>query len=108
MDQNKLREQLLEAKQELEKRVTTIHSHARRPLDPDSSEQAAQLGNVEVVSALETEAVEELASIDAALQRLDNGNYGVCISCGEAISEQRLAIRPESVECVECAELPSA
>jgi DnaK suppressor protein len=108
MDQDKLKSQLLEAKAKLEKRVTTIHNHARKPLEADSSEQAAQLGNVAVVSALETEATQELADIDAALQRIKDGTYGICDTCGENISEQRLAVRPESFECVECAELPPA
>ena len=108
MDQNKLKKQLLDAKAELEERVATIHAHARKPLEANSAEQAAQLGNVEVVSAIETEAVEELASIKAAMQRLNNGSYGVCVSCGETISEQRLEVRPASLECVDCAELPSA
>jgi len=97
---------LLDAKAELEKRVATIHRHARNPLDANSAEQAAQLGNVEVVSALETEAREELVDIKAAIQRLELGNYGICTSCGEAIGAQRLAARPESLECMDCAELP--
>ena len=108
MDQDSIRKQLLDAKSVLEKRIATIHSHARDPLDADSAEQAAQLGNVEVVAALETEAVEELASIDSALRRLDDGNYGICVTCGEDISSQRLAARPASLECVDCAELPPA
>jgi len=107
MDQEKLRKQLLDAKAELEKRVATIHAQARKPLEANSAEQAAELGNIEVVSALENEAIEELASISAAMQRLEKGNYGVCVSCGEEIGEQRLAVRPESLECVDCAELPS-
>lgn len=107
MDKNKLKQQLLDTKAELETRVATIHAHARKPLEANSAEQAAQLGNVEVVSALEAEAVEELASIEAAMQRMENDNYGICISCGESISEQRLVIRPASLECVDCAELPS-
>ena len=105
MEQEKIKQLLLTAKQELEKRVTTIHDHARRPLNADSSEQAAELGNVAVVSALESEAVEELADIDAALQRIENGSYGICTACGEAISEQRLEARPESTDCVDCANL---
>jgi len=105
MNQEKLKQQLLQDKAELAKRVTTIHDHARKPLEADSSEQAAQLGNVQVVSALETEAVEEIAEIDAALQRIENGAYGVCSSCGESISEARLTVRPASIECVDCAEL---
>ena len=108
MDQEKLRKQLLDEKAELEKRVAMIHAQARKPLEANSTEQAAELGNVEVVSALESEAIEELASIGAAMQRLENGSYGVCISCGEEIGEQRLAVRPASLECVDCAELPSS
>ena len=107
MDQDKVRTELLDAKAVLEKRIAMIHDHARKPLDADSAEQAAQLGNVEVVTALETEAFEDLASIDAALKRLEEGSYGVCSSCGEDIGEQRLAVRPESLECVDCADLPS-
>ncbi len=108
MDQDSIRKQLLDAKAILEKRVATIHNHARNPLDADSAEQAAQLGNVEVVAALESEAVEELASIDSALRRLDDGKYGVCMTCGDDISSKRLAVRPASLECVDCAELPPA
>jgi len=107
MDQNKLKKRLLDAKAELEERVATIHAHARKPLEANSTEQAAQLGNVEVVSAIETEAFEELASINAAIQRLNTGSYGICISCDENISEQRLEARPASLECVDCAELSS-
>ncbi len=103
-----IRESLLQHKAELEKRVRIIHEHARDPLDADSSEQAAQLGNVAVVTALETEAKEELAAIDAALQRLAAGTYGDCISCGEPISTERLKARPASLECLDCAELRQA
>jgi len=106
MNQDKVRKQLLSAKAELEKRIAMIHDHARKPLNADSAEQAAQLGNVEVVSALETEAVEELAHINAALKRIEAGNYGICVTCGEKISAERLAIRPASLECMDCAELP--
>ena len=88
-----IRERLMQEKRDLEKRVDKIHAHARDPLEADSSEQAAQLGNVAVVSALETEAVEEIAEIEAALQRLDQGGYGICVSCGEDINPQRLEAR---------------
>lgn len=102
---DRIRELLLQHKEELEKRVATIHDHARNPLDADSGEQAAQLGNVAVVSALENEAIQELADIGSALQRLEAGRYGICTSCGEDISTERLMARPASAECVDCAEL---
>jgi len=103
-----VRARLMAAKAELSSRVDRIHEHARNPLEADSSEQAAQLGNVQVVSALESEAVEQLAEIDAALQRLELGQYGRCLDCGEPISEGRLEAMPAATLCVSCAESPDA
>lgn len=98
-----IRARLLASKSELQKRVSTIYEHARNPLDQDSAEQAAQLGNVAVVSALEAEAVSQLGEIDAALKRLDVGTYGICVSCGEPIGEARLNARPAATQCLDCA-----
>lgn len=106
-EQEQLRAKLVTQKRELETRVNRIHEHAREPLDADSSEQAAQLGNVEVVSALENEAVQEIAQIDGALRRLEAGSYGTCITCGEEISTKRLEAWPVSAECLDCAETSS-
>jgi DnaK suppressor protein len=104
-DEERIRNLLLKNKAELEKRVNTIHSHARDPLEADSGEQAAQLGNVAVVAALEKEAVQELTDIRNALQRLESGSYGICTGCGGNISSERLQARPASAECLDCAEL---
>lgn len=41
-----------------------------------------------------------LAEIDAALERLSAGSYGVCEACGEPISAERLAARPTASRCV--------
>ncbi|MBL8199049.1 MAG: TraR/DksA family transcriptional regulator [Chromatiales bacterium] len=98
----RVREKLLALRAGYRSRIDTIHSHARNPLEADSSEQAAQLGNIAVVSALENEATAELAEVDAALARLDAGTYGRCTKCGESISAARLAARPASAECMEC------
>lgn len=106
-EQEQIRAKLVTHKRELETRVNRIHQHAREPLDADSSEQAAQLGNVEVVSALENEAVQEIAQIDGALRRLEAGSYGTCITCGEDISTKRLEAWPASAECLDCAETSS-
>ncbi|MBT8442920.1 MAG: TraR/DksA family transcriptional regulator [Gammaproteobacteria bacterium] len=104
-DTQQVREKLLAFKAELQKRIDRIHNHARDPLNADSAEQAAELGNVQVVSAIEAEAMQELTDIENALHRLTAGNYGVCISCGEDISPKRLDARPACAECVDCAEL---
>jgi len=42
-------------------------------------------------------------SLKAALRKVEEGEYGICKECGEPISEERLAILPQTTVCVECA-----
>ncbi|MGW5559692.1 TraR/DksA family transcriptional regulator [Micromonospora sp. NPDC003944] len=44
-----------------------------------------------------------LAELDVALQRVDDGSYGVCEGCGRPIPAERLAARPAARTCVACA-----
>src|SRR5262245_53308504 len=46
--------------------------------------------------------VERVSRIRAALDRLKNGAYGVCVECGEAISAARLRALPEVETCIRC------
>ena len=41
-----------------------------------------------------------LAQIDAALARLDDGEYGYCVTCGEEINAERLALDPAIALCL--------
>ncbi len=40
--------------------------------------------------------------IRQALQRIDEGEYGICVVCGEEISERRLLARPVATHCIDC------
>lgn len=46
-----------------------------------------------------------LADIDAALERLDAGAYGLCERCGQPIAAERLAAHPATRTCIACARL---
>ena len=48
--------------------------------------------------------VEEYHAAQAALARLEAGDYGVCIDCGEDIPAARLQAQPFAIRCVECQE----
>ena len=48
---------------------------------------------------------DELAAIDAALLKVENGTYGKCETCGSSIPLQRLQIKPDARLCVKCKEL---
>lgn len=40
--------------------------------------------------------------IKEALQRIDDGDYGYCVSCGNEIAEKRLLARPVATHCIDC------
>jgi DnaK suppressor protein len=49
-----------------------------------------------------------LTQIDAALRRIDDGEFGVCLDCEEAISPKRLAAVPWAGYCLHCQQLHDA
>lgn len=51
-----------------------------------------------LVDALKTQVDE----VDAALAKVDDGTYGVCVDCGNDIAPARLEFRPNSIRCVTC------
>jgi DnaK suppressor protein len=45
---------------------------------------------------------QQLAAVDAALARLDDGSYGLCIRCGRPIAPDRLDALPWAAHCIDC------
>ena len=43
-----------------------------------------------------------ISKIKSALERIDDGTFGICEACGEDISEKRLLARPVTTLCIEC------
>lgn len=66
-------------------------------LDRPASDQL-----LEVEVALRTAAEAALAEIDAALIRMGNGSYGLCVLCQRPILPERLAILPAAALCMPC------
>jgi DnaK suppressor protein len=64
-----------------------------------TTEAISRLTDIGVGRSLES----GLARTERALAKLDEGSYGVCDRCGEAIPERRLEAMPDSVLCVSCA-----
>ena len=84
-------------------RATTDALHRAVPLDPDFSEQAVQTENDPVLAAIANGAKAEIDELDAALARLDNGLYRICIRCGKEIEPARLSIAVYATRCSKCA-----
>ena len=46
--------------------------------------------------------VDRVNRLSSALDRLEDGEYGTCVECGEAIAPARLRVMPEVETCVRC------
>jgi DnaK suppressor protein len=100
-----IREELERKKAELTVRLQRITENLRRGYHPDSKERAKELEDSEVVDALGNEARTEIRNISAALQRIDAGEYGICMDCGADIDKGRIRVHPYAKLCIECARL---
>jgi DnaK suppressor protein len=58
--------------------------------------------NREISFATRERLVERVNRLSAALDRLNDGEYGVCVECAERISPARLHAVPEVQTCVRC------
>ena len=98
-----LRSQLQSRLDQLLARVGRIEGDLRSTHDQDWQERAGELENDEVLEGLDEMGRVEVQQLRQALRRIDAGSYGVCSSCGDPISAERLAALPSTVRCVDCA-----
>jgi DnaK suppressor protein len=101
----KAREQLLETKTRLLGEIDS-ESRAERESNKDegmdSYDLASEERDREINFILSDRERVKLKQIDDALERLDDGAYGVCESCGLEIAEERLEAMPFSRLCRDC------
>jgi DnaK suppressor protein len=67
--------------------------------EDESAEKAAEIGDN---LSLENELSTAVRDIHSALKAIENGTYGTCKYCKQAIDEARLRVRPTSTSCVAC------
>ncbi len=111
MDSDAIRERLRRRAAELRERALRADRDLRHEADPlsaDFAEQVTQRENDDVLGAISDSASAELQQIEAALRRLDQGHYGICVVCGEPIEPGRLAAVPYAQRCSGCAESAEA
>lgn len=94
---------LLALKAEYEARIAKISNHIYHPQDElnhhwDDQVIASQENDMR--KNLLVEAEQGLSMVNAALLRMENGNYGVCTECGEDIGEGRLNAIPYAWLCI--------
>ncbi len=95
--------QLNERLQELQGRLRKIDSELDQPHSTMFSEAAIEREGDEVLEDLGAAGLQEIRMIEAALQRIERDEYGVCVVCGDPISEERLDVLPQTPKCRNCA-----
>ncbi|QNN53421.1 TraR/DksA family transcriptional regulator [Nocardioides mesophilus] len=80
--------------------AASLDSNADDEHDPEGSTIAFERSQV---GALVEQARRHLIEVDAALERLATGRYGVCDTCGTPIAPARLEARPTARTCITCA-----
>jgi DnaK suppressor protein len=107
LDPDTLRQTLNQRLAELRKSSAST-ADSRKPVALDQ----ASVGRLSRMDAMQMQAMaqaaerlrgRDIARVEAALERLDAGDYGTCVTCGETIGEQRLATDPTIPTCITCA-----
>ncbi len=102
-----MRAQLERRREELE-HLTEAASGSRRPVELDQT----RVGRLSRMDALQSQAMSieterrrqvELRRIEAALERIVEGEFGYCVNCGEPIGGKRLELDPTVPNCIACA-----
>jgi len=104
---NNMRTKLFALREELES-AATAGDDASNIVELDQ----ARVGRLSRMDAMQAQAMSQatgrrremtLQKISAALERIDDGDYGLCQSCEELIDRKRLEFDPTAVLCIECA-----
>jgi DnaK suppressor protein len=98
----------LEALREQLHRVEVDTEQATEPVEADQG----RIGRLSRAAAMESQAISlelkqrrtvERHRIAAALQRIEDGEYGFCVNCGHEIAMGRLTLDPATPVCIDCA-----
>lgn len=101
----KIKDLLIQRKNEMNAQLQNLsHEKVSDGQVQDSGDEALSLTMESLQNSLQKTEIDELKLIDGALNRIERGEYGVCIDCGEPISERRLENFPYAARCIVCQE----
>lgn len=111
MQKDKISEYKISLEKEQEKLIKDIAEYEKQ-VDfgsdieggDEEADEAEEMGNQ---LAIRDNLKNRLLEIEGALQRINEGKYGICTKCGKEISEEILRIVPESKLCGNCKKLES-
>ena len=111
IDTGHFKERLLAERARVQEALDYIHEENRGQLEDDREEipsdnhpgdAATSTFDRELDATLEGNEERLLQAIDAALQRIENGTYGICRTCGQPIDPERLEALPWTTQDIDC------
>ena len=100
-----LRSLLVRLRDDLRERVKAFRADQEQEAlssPGDEMDAAKSLADVETHATLIDRKEGQLLQIESALTRLDEGQYGICMNCGEEIPIERLKAVPFALFCIDC------
>jgi len=106
LEEERIRLRELLDEHELERENARLaETAAERSPDPSSAEGGSMAFEYEKELSVDANTEDLLRKAEKALERLNEGSYGICESCGTAIPIARLEVLPYATVCIECAQL---
>lgn len=109
---NQIKDELLDRKNKILKDLENVSKEDSREADNRSAkfpeygdkpdENAQEVSEYSTTLATEKILEKTLEDIEKALERIEDGSYGTCKYCGEAINPKRLVARPTASSCISC------
>jgi RNA polymerase-binding protein DksA len=102
----KMRIALEDLKREILNKLTAENSEFRAMVEDIDPKDLVDLASDDIerktLESLGSQELKRLRLIDAALARIENGKYGICMKCNKKIPQERLQAIPYAVLCVDC------
>ena len=113
IDTERFRDMLVEERQRVQDAISYLHEETPGSLVDETEEIVGSADNhlAETASAtldreidytLEENSEHVLAAINEALRRIEEGTFGICRTCGQPISRERLEAIPYATQCIDC------
>jgi DnaK suppressor protein len=93
---------LTQKKALLNEALAALNELPEQTVFPDLGDQASAEINRTFMLRLRGRERKLLRKIEDALERIDQGNFGICDKCGQEIDIRRLEARPVTTMCIEC------
>ena len=96
------RKQLTEEMKQLKSTIRPADERREGSPFGKREEEATESYELERRLTLEKSIREQLAAVEHALQKFEDGTYGLCDSCGKPIPPERLEALPQAILCLNC------